>query len=92
MPEALPDEEHSLLFPPGDHVACAAALARALSDREGYEARAAHAYARAQALFTTQRYLDETDRFLLDTVEIFAEDRAERRVPALDATSASGLA
>lgn len=89
VPESLPDEEYSLLFPPGDHVACAAALARALSDREGSEARAARAFERAQVLFTTERYLEETDRFLADAQAVFAGRSPVPVLPAVDARSPS---
>ena len=47
--EGMHDEEHALLFAPGDAAAAAAALARTLREPQETAARVARAYERAQA-------------------------------------------
>ena len=63
--EGVHDEEHALLFAPGDAQAAAAALARTLEEREQTAARVARAHERAQE-FRLAPYLDEQERFVAD--------------------------
>jgi glycosyltransferase involved in cell wall biosynthesis len=65
--EGMHDEEHALLFPPGDAVAAAAALARTLGERELTDARVARAHERAQ-LFRLGPYLDDQERFVTEAL------------------------
>lgn len=75
IPEALREDEHALLFAPGDAADCAAALARTLTDTGQTEARVGRAFERAQEL-SVARYLAATDRFLADTMTAFARGGA----------------
>lgn len=63
IPEALADEEHALLHPPGDAVGCAAAIARTLAEPDATAARVARARARADAL-SLDAYLAATEAFV----------------------------
>ena len=65
IPECLHDEEHALLHPPGDPVACAAALARVFGSPEETAARVDRALARGQE-FAWEPYLDASERFVED--------------------------
>jgi glycosyltransferase involved in cell wall biosynthesis len=65
--EGMHDEEHALLFAPGDAQAAAAALARILREREQTAARVARAHERAQE-FRLAPYLDEQERFVVDAL------------------------
>lgn len=71
IPEALREGEHALLFEYGDVDACAAALARTLTETEETSARVERAFARAQEL-SVARYLAATDQFLADAIQAFA--------------------
>lgn len=66
--EAMHDEQHALLFARGDARAAAAALARALGEREQTAARVQRAYERAQA-YRLEPYLDEQEQFVLDALD-----------------------
>jgi hypothetical protein len=61
------DEEHALLFPPGDARAAATALARILREPEQTAARVERAHERAQQ-FRLGPYLEEQERFVLDAL------------------------
>jgi glycosyltransferase involved in cell wall biosynthesis len=63
--EGMHDEEHALLFAPGDSAAAAAALARTLREVEQTAARVGRAYERAQE-FRIGPYLDAQESFVLD--------------------------
>lgn len=64
--EGMHDEEHALLFPRGDAVAAARALARTLRNADGEtDARVARAHAHAQ-IFRLDPYLDAQERFVHD--------------------------
>jgi glycosyltransferase involved in cell wall biosynthesis len=65
--EGMHDEEHALLFARGDAAGAAAALERALLEREQTAARVARAHERAQA-FRIGPYLDEQERFVDDAI------------------------
>jgi glycosyltransferase involved in cell wall biosynthesis len=65
--EGMHDEEHALLFARGDAAGAAAALERALLEREQSAARVARAYERGQA-FRIGPYLDEQERFVDDAI------------------------
>jgi glycosyltransferase involved in cell wall biosynthesis len=65
--EGLHDKEHALLFPPGDAVACAAALVATLRDAEATTARVQRARERTLD-FGLEGYLDATERFLEDGI------------------------
>ena len=65
IPECLHDEEHALLHPPGDFVACAGALARVFSDPVETAARVDRALARGLE-FAWEPYLDASERFVED--------------------------
>jgi glycosyltransferase involved in cell wall biosynthesis len=65
--EGMHDEEHALLFARGDAAGAAAALERALLERERTAARVARAHERAQA-FRIGPYLDEQERFVDDAI------------------------
>lgn len=71
VPEAVVDEEHALLFEPGDAAACAAALASVISDPAGAATLRERAYERMQAL-SLARYREESERFILDAAEALA--------------------
>lgn len=64
-------EDQALFFPIGDADACADALAEAIADPSGAAARAERAYTRACQL-SLDRYLDETERFVADTMAAFS--------------------
>ena len=76
--EGMHDEEHALLFAPGDAEAAAAALARTLRESEQTAARVARAHDRAQE-FRLAPYLDEQERFVADALE--ALSHASERTP-----------
>ena len=59
------DEEHALLFAPGDAQAAAQALARTLREHGETAARVARARERAEQ-FRLGPYLDEQERFVTD--------------------------
>ena len=63
--EGMHDEQHALLFAPGDARLAAAALARTLLQQEQTAARVERAYERAQT-FRLGPYLDEQERFVID--------------------------
>jgi glycosyltransferase involved in cell wall biosynthesis len=63
--EGMHDEEHALLFTPGDAQAAAQALARTLGEDGQTAARVARARERAEQ-FRIGPYLDEQERFLTD--------------------------
>jgi glycosyltransferase involved in cell wall biosynthesis len=63
MPEGLREEEHALYFPIGDAEACAAALARVLTDTAQTEARTARAFERARQ-FNFDNYMAQIEEFL----------------------------
>ncbi len=65
------DEEHALLFEPGDAAACAAALADVFRDPESAAARAERAHERMRAL-SVARYREESERFVVETAEALA--------------------
>jgi glycosyltransferase involved in cell wall biosynthesis len=67
IPEAVRDEEHALLFPPGDVTACATALARVLADPEEAVARAERAFQHMSRL-TPGRYLAQWEELLAGAV------------------------
>ena len=71
VPEAVTDEEHALLFEPGDANACAAALASVFRDPAAAGARAERAHARMQEL-SLARYRNESARLIDDAVEVLA--------------------
>jgi len=73
--EGMHDEEHALLFAPGDARAAAAALARVLREREPTAARVQRARARAQE-FRLGPYLEEQERFLADALAAAGQARA----------------
>jgi glycosyltransferase involved in cell wall biosynthesis len=70
--EGMHDEEHALLFAPGDAEAAAAALARALRESEPTAARVARAHDRAQE-FRLAPYLDEQERFVADALAALSD-------------------
>jgi glycosyltransferase involved in cell wall biosynthesis len=63
--EGLHDQEHALLFPPGDAAVAAAAVARLLGEPEETQARVLRARARAED-FRLGPYLDAQEKFVLD--------------------------
>ncbi|HLI32026.1 MAG TPA: glycosyltransferase [Solirubrobacteraceae bacterium] len=63
--EGLQDQEHALLFPPGDAERAAAALARLIRMPEETEARVRRARARAED-FRLGPYLDAQEQFVID--------------------------
>jgi glycosyltransferase involved in cell wall biosynthesis len=63
--EGMHDEEHALLFEPGNSDAAAAALARTLREGEQTAARVQRAHERAQQ-FRIGPYLDAQERFVID--------------------------
>ncbi len=63
--EGLHDEEHALLFAPGDAAGAAAALERVLGEPQATAARVERARVRAEA-FRVGPYLAEQERFVLD--------------------------
>ncbi len=63
--EGMHDEEHALLFEPGNSDAAAAALARTLREGEQTAARVERAHERAQQ-FRIGPYLDAQERFVID--------------------------
>jgi glycosyltransferase involved in cell wall biosynthesis len=65
--EGMHDEEHALLFPPGDARAAAAALARVLEEPQKTTARVERALARAQE-FRLAPYLEQQERFAIDAL------------------------
>jgi glycosyltransferase involved in cell wall biosynthesis len=69
--EGMREEEHALLFPPGDARAAAAALARTLADPQETAARVQRAQERAQA-FRLEPYLQAQERFVLDAAAALA--------------------
>ena len=73
--EGMHDEEHALLFAPGDARAAAAALALVLREREPTAARVQRARARAQE-FRLGPYLEEQERFLADALAAAGQARA----------------
>lgn len=73
--EGMHDQEHALLFPRGDALAAATALARVLREEDGETAaRVARAHERAQA-FRLGPYLDEQERFVRDAHAALHGDR-----------------
>lgn len=75
IPEALRHEEHALLFEPGDAAACAAALAAALSDPAGADARAARAFEHVQR-FSAEHFVAAEESFLEAAVDVLAKAAA----------------
>lgn len=71
VPEAVLEDEHALLFEPGDAQACAAALAAVFADRDAAAARAERARARMREL-SVARYRSESERFIHDAIEALA--------------------
>ena len=67
MPEMFTPEKEALFFPIDDHVACADALARTLTDRAATDERVRAARARA-ATYSLARYRDDYDAFVEDAV------------------------
>ena len=65
--EMLHEEEHALFFDKGDHVGCAAALARTLADPAATAARVDRAFDRGKEL-SFEPYLVAMDRFLEEAV------------------------
>lgn len=65
IPECLHDVEHALLFPAGDDAACAAALARTLTETEETAKRVESARLRGEE-FRWEPYLDASERFVDD--------------------------
>ena len=63
IPEFLTDDEHGLLFPPGDSDACAEALRFTLTDADATDGRVRRALTRAQTL-GWESYLDASERFV----------------------------
>ncbi len=63
--EGMREEEHALLFAPGDAAAAATALTRTLRERDQTQARVGRAHERAQE-FRLGPYLDDQERFVLD--------------------------
>jgi glycosyltransferase involved in cell wall biosynthesis len=59
IPEAIVNEEHGILVPPGDVEALAAALRRVLEQPELRMRLAAAAHARAQREFTIEAMTDQ---------------------------------
>jgi glycosyltransferase involved in cell wall biosynthesis len=68
VPEAVVDEEHALLFEPGDAGACAAALAAVFQEPERAAERSRRAYERMRSL-SVARYREESERFLVEAAE-----------------------
>jgi glycosyltransferase involved in cell wall biosynthesis len=68
VPEAVVHGEHALLFEPGDAAACAAVLADVFHDPDAAAARAQRAYERMRGL-SVARYREESERFVVETVE-----------------------
>jgi glycosyltransferase involved in cell wall biosynthesis len=64
--EGMHDEEHALLFAPGDAAAATDALARTLGEVSQTAARVNRAHERALALFRVGPYLDAQERFVED--------------------------
>ncbi len=64
--EGMHDEEHALLFAPGDAAAAADALARTLREVSQTAARVSRARGRALAMFRVGPYLDAQERFVED--------------------------
>lgn len=64
-------EDQALFFPIGDADACADALATTIADPAGAAARAERAHGRALEL-SLDRYLDESERFVADTIAAFS--------------------
>ena len=69
IPEALRDQEHALLFEPGDAGACAAALASMLADPAATDARVERAFAHVQR-FSAERFVAAEESFLETAVEL----------------------
>jgi glycosyltransferase involved in cell wall biosynthesis len=69
--EGMHDEQHALLFAPGDAAAAAAALARTLTEADQTAARVARAHERAQE-FRLAPYLQDQERFVLDALQALA--------------------
>lgn len=63
--EGMHDEEHALLFPPGDARGAATALARTLRDQDGTAARVARAFERTRE-FRLEPYLEAQAAFVAD--------------------------
>jgi glycosyltransferase involved in cell wall biosynthesis len=63
--EGMLDEEHALLYNPGDAAAAATALMRTLREGEETQARVERAHERAQE-FRLGPYLDDQEQFVLD--------------------------
>jgi glycogen(starch) synthase len=78
IPELLHDGEHALLFEIGDAEACADALAETLRDPASTAARVTRAFERGEQL-SLDRYLEETDRFLEDSIAALGHDRDAAR-------------
>jgi glycosyltransferase involved in cell wall biosynthesis len=79
--EGMHDEEHALLFAPGDAGAAAAALMRTLSEREQTQARVARANERAQE-FRLGPYLDDQEQFVIDAAAALGASVGETVRPA----------
>ncbi|MCU1592052.1 MAG: colanic acid biosynthesis glycosyltransferase WcaL [Frankiales bacterium] len=77
IPEAVTDETHALLFPPGDAAACAHALARTLTEHEATSERCARAHELAQSR-STVRYVTEWDGLLYEAVTALGRARVSR--------------
>jgi glycosyltransferase involved in cell wall biosynthesis len=69
IPEALHDEEHALLFPPGDAEVCAAALAATLTDPDGTRARVGRAFEHVRQ-FSAERFVAASEAFLEESAEV----------------------
>lgn len=67
MPEVLREGAEALFFTIDDAQGCAEALAATLGDRPATAVRVARAFERAQD-FSLERYLEESERFVLDAV------------------------
>jgi glycogen(starch) synthase len=72
MPEGLREHEHALYFPIADAEACAAALARVLTDVAETEARTARAFERARQ-FSFDNYMAQVDEFISAAVAAHAQ-------------------
>jgi glycosyltransferase involved in cell wall biosynthesis len=79
--EGMHDEEHALLFPPGDAAAAATALARTLRDAPDTAARVERAHQRAQE-FRLEPYLEDQARFVTDAYDALRASAASSSISA----------
>jgi len=69
IPEALRDEEHALLFAPGDAEACADALARTMRSPGETEARTRRAFDHARG-FSAERFVAAEESLIGEAVDV----------------------